>query len=339
MLTDNTQTNCHFCSVVSKANGEEPIGTAPIGDRWLIIEMKLPWTRELLFSSDLGKLLFPEIEELNVKCGVKLRPMLISRDRKYSRSGYTRILYYARPGDRLFAKFNKQEFIVPEAEVISLVTAIIKQLKNEPNNLPDFQQYRQQTSHIRELLICTHGNIDAACAKFGYPIYQRLRSDCAAISSSNLRVWRCSHFGGHQFAPTLLDLPEGRYWGHLELEVLELLVRRNGSISELYPFYRGWAGLSKFPQIVEREIWLKEGWNWLKYHQAGQTISTDETNNNSTQVRIDFARQDESISGYYQATVEVKGQVFTALNSAKELTLTKVDQYRVTNLTKVANSF
>ena len=56
-------------------------------------------------------------------------------------------------------------------------------------------------------MVCTHGNIDAACARFGYPIYQQLRQNYATQS---LRVWRCSHFGGHQFAPTLIDFPSGR---------------------------------------------------------------------------------------------------------------------------------
>ncbi|MES1025305.1 hypothetical protein ABN584_20625 [Gloeocapsa sp. BRSZ] len=34
-------------------------------------------------------------------------------------------------------------------------------------------------------------------------IYEKLRKEFATLE--NLRVWHCSHFGGHQFAPTLDD--------------------------------------------------------------------------------------------------------------------------------------
>ena len=118
MSSKYTPTDCRFCSVVSQANGEDPLGTAPNCDGWLIIEMKLPWIRELLFKSHLGQQLFPQIRELDAKYGIKLMPILIARDREYSLSGYTRILYYIRPKNRLFAEFDKQEFIVPEANVL-----------------------------------------------------------------------------------------------------------------------------------------------------------------------------------------------------------------------------
>jgi hypothetical protein len=36
MGTNNTLNNCWLCSVVSKANGEDPIGTAGTYDHWLI---------------------------------------------------------------------------------------------------------------------------------------------------------------------------------------------------------------------------------------------------------------------------------------------------------------
>lgn len=51
MLTEQTQTDCRFCSVVSKANGEDPIGTAATADHWLITEIPQPWS-EKLFMED-----------------------------------------------------------------------------------------------------------------------------------------------------------------------------------------------------------------------------------------------------------------------------------------------
>lgn len=47
MLTEQTQTDWRFCSVVSKANGEDPIGTAGTADHWLITEIPQPWSEKL----------------------------------------------------------------------------------------------------------------------------------------------------------------------------------------------------------------------------------------------------------------------------------------------------
>lgn len=266
---------------------------------------------------------------------VNIRPLVIAPDREYSRPNATRVLYYRRPA-RLLAQFEKQEFILPEDQVVPLATALLQQ----PDRLPRFQQYQQQTSHIRELMVCTHGNVDVACARFGYPIYQKLRQEYAVNSAGKLRVWRVSHIGGHEFAPTLIDLPQGHYWGHLEPEVLELLIRRDGPVSKLRSFYRGWAGLSRLGQVAEREIWIQVGWAWLDYLKAEQVLAIDEANEewyaDWALVRLDFAAPDGSVFGAYEARVEVCGHVMTAWDSGDDQPLRELKQYRVSRLVKVA---
>ena len=41
-LPDNL-VDCRYCSQVSKANGEDPIGSAPQIDYWIIVEVPQPW--------------------------------------------------------------------------------------------------------------------------------------------------------------------------------------------------------------------------------------------------------------------------------------------------------
>ena len=65
-------------------------------------------------------------------------------------------------------------------------------------------------------------------------------------------------------------------WGHIEPEILNLLVQRNGSIFGVRQYYRGWTGLSKFEQIAEREIWIQSGWSWLNYLKAGKVLTMEE---------------------------------------------------------------
>ncbi|MGF1521431.1 MAG: sucrase ferredoxin [Leptolyngbyaceae cyanobacterium] len=361
-ISDSTiAADCRFCSVVSQNNGEDPIGTAGTYDRWLMVELPLPWTEKSLRDNSQVQQILGLVKELYI-AGVRVRPMAIAPDREYSHPRHIRVLYYYRPAE-LFAQFEKQEFLVPDSELNTLITALLRQSED----LSQFATYRQDTRHIREILVCTHGNIDVACSRFGYPIYKKLRDEYAdkaefripnsesrrtvsfpqGISNSflplssltSLRVWRCSHFGGHQFAPTLVDLPFGRFWGHLQPEILATLIYSTGSVSSLRRFYRGWSGVSRFEQIVERELWMQYGWHWLNYCKMGKTLAIDtahdEPDADWANVRIDFKAPNNQEASAYEARVEVCGEVMTQWKSGEEHPLKSVKQYQVTQLRRV----
>jgi hypothetical protein len=351
----DTAADCKFCSVVSKANGEDPIGTAGTHDHWLIVELPQPWSAKLLEAPTL-KPLVGLMQTLILQHQVKLRPIVIAPDAEYSQPGYTRILYYHRPRSQ-FATFEKQEFLVPEADTTRCATALLHHIANQPNDLATFQAHQVAPQPMRELLVCTHGNVDIACARFGYPIYKILRDRDATHSNGRLRVWRCSHFGGHQFAPTLIDLPTGQYWGRLEPELLDSLVHHTGDVAQLRSCYRGWSGLSKFEQIAEREIWQQVGWEWLNYPKLGRTIAVDQGRWHWLRqllrlipskrlrflldhrphaaswaiVSVEFTTPDGN-KGKYEARIAATHSVMTAQQSGDRLKLQSVNQYRVMTL-------
>ena len=60
-----------------------------------------------------------------------------------------------------------------------------------------------------QYLVCTNGQRDLCCARFGLPVYNRLREMVAE------RVWQVSHLGGHRFAPNVLVLPDGLLYGRV----------------------------------------------------------------------------------------------------------------------------
>lgn len=320
--------DCHFCSVISKTNGEDPIGSVATYDGWLMIEIPPPWPRKFWQAKPMLQPIADLVEQLGEQ-GIRVRFLAIAPDRTYSQPDLIRVIYYYRPS-QLFARFEKQEFLLPETELIDCIKALLKQ----PELLSQFESYRQQTNHIRELIVCTHGNYDIACSRFGYPIYKKLRQEYAPASNGQLRVWQSSHIGGHQYAATLVDLPEGRYWGHLEPKILDLLIYRNGSVTELKPFYRGWMALNWLVQIAEREILMQEGWDWFNYLKTGQVLSKDETEE-WAEVRIDFMSPDSSISGAYEARVEVCCEVTTAFNSGEDQPLHQLKQYRIKHLQRM----
>ncbi|NEQ33344.1 MAG: sucrase ferredoxin, partial [Leptolyngbya sp. SIO4C5] len=314
--------------------GEDPIGSANPAPGWLVMELPLPWTEERFHHDPILQPVHDLFHELFDQ-GIQVMPMLIAPDRDYVIPGLAHVCYYHSPTP-LYAQLEKQTFLLPPEQIAGLVNALLRQ----PETLSQFSSYQQPPDAIREMMVCTHGNIDVACARFGQPIYAQLRQEYA---DDQLRVWRCSHFGGHQFAPTLMDFPTGQAWGHLESEILSALVKRDGHrpvgdhrpITELRQFYRGRSGLPKFVQIVEREIWMQRGWEWLHYRKAGEVLSQDDENADWAEVRLEFAAPDGRETGAYEARVEACGTVMTAHNSG-EATV-PVKQYRVSRLAQISD--
>ena len=319
-----------LCSVVSKAAGDDPGGTAAAFGAYLGIELAPPWKSNVVESRYVPPNLLKTLERA-VRAGGLGGATALMPDPEHSRPGHTRVLYFKRPaGGGPFAAYDKEEYLLPDAELASFVEALV-----EPSGLPRLERYRQAGA-VRDILVCTHGTRDVCCGKFGYPVYEALRYGYAAGNPGvdpDLRVWRTSHIGGHRFAPTLIDFPEGRYWGHLEPEALERVVRRTGPVSELRQFYRGWPGVSApFEQVAEREAFVHEGWGWTGYLKAGYTLSTT-GDGRSAEVRIGYASPDGEVSGVYEATVEVGEGVMTLASSGPG-PLEEAPQYRVSRLEK-----
>ena len=327
VATGGAPSEGRLCSVVSKGNGEDPIGSATPFRRCLAVELTPPWAADVSRSSRLPQGLLGALEEAKEHGLDKL--VALGPDPEYSREGHARVLHLS-AGEGPFAAYEKEEFVVPRGELAGLVRALF----GGGDDPARYERYRRgDGSSVRDLLVCTHGRRDAACGKLGYGLYETLRRRYAEASGGRLRVWRTSHLGGHRFAPTLLDLPEGRLWGHLEPWALENLVLRGGAVSELGRFYRGWAGMRFYEQIAEREIFVREGWAWTVYRKAGRTLEVDEENERA-RVRVEYAAPDGGASGVYEATVERSGSAMTLANSGPD-PLTEAKQYRVGRLEKV----
>ncbi len=350
---DQNSKECQFCAAVSKANGEDPIGTAGVYDQFLVIETPQPWSYQIWQNHLSLEILNKMIQTRSRRQGIRIRLMGIAPDREYSQSDRIRVIHYARPKS-LFAQLEKQEFLIPESALLTLAELLIR-CPNRSERFESFEPYRQDTYSIRDILVCTHANHDLSCGRFGLPLYRRLRKEYA---DQTLRIWQTSHFGGHRFAPTLVDLPAGRFWGHLDPTVLDTLIHAQGSVNDLYPYYRGWTGLTPLAQIAEREIWMKEGWNWLRYQKSGQVVKRSEQGLQKfaslllkpipsqraqrlwdwlgrkadwAEVTIQFSDPQSDHSGLYHARIEVSGTVTTMGESNGDPSLI-LKQYTVSQL-------
>jgi hypothetical protein len=309
----STTTDTRFCSVCAQQAGLDPADHGVMAYKTIIAaELPLPWP-ESLFSDPAR--MPPEIiavlqhmhDEYVRTHTVSVRPLGIAPDRDYSAPGMRRVIRWRRP-DGPFAQFDRDEYLAPEARLGLLVYA----LALAPERLADFASHRQEPGDVRDLLVCTHGSIDAACSKFGYPTYAQLRR-IAAQSGGRLRAWRTTHFGGHVFAPTLIDMLHGSYWAYIECDEAELLARRAGDAARLHGHYRGWAGLPPpFLQALDRDLFARFGWEWLGYAKAERLLTQDESAQPDehgdadpawAEVQLDYAASDGA-TGSVIASVE-----------------------------------
>ena len=347
---------CRYCSEVSLAKGEDPIGTAGMADEWLIIEVPRPWKKQIWtekaeYKPIIGVLMELEQQQPNPS----LRLMAIALDKEYSVDGKVRVFHYFRL-QRMFANYEKVEYLVNKERLIELVRAIVL----EPQKLTNFDNNRQNSSHVREILVCTHTQYDTACGRYGTPLYEKLRKHYA---DSNLRIWHTSHFGGHKFAPTLIDFPSGRFWGHLKPDWLDTLIYQQGDLESLKYCYRGWSGLEKFAQIAEREVWLQEGWQWFDCLKSGKVVRRKhgnllkkilliilqaipiqkakllkkklEQDCNKAEILIEYTEPHNNIKQTYKVEVKLKAKVMTTAKSSKSMQLKPVKQYRVSQIEKI----
>ncbi len=323
-----TLEDCQFCNLVSQNSGEDPLGSAGCYDQWLMIELPQPWEAKFWTSREELKPFVSLISELMSQGKLnKFRPLAIAPDKIYSQQGFTRVIYYQRPS-QLFTNFEKKEYVLPLDKMNDLAINLITS-----SNLDEFEGYRQNSQNIREILVCTHGNVDIACSRFGYPIYEKLRKE---YSNDNLRIWRCSHIGGHRFSPTLIDFPSGRFWGHLNLDILDTLIHHPEDINKLRPYYRGWSGLSYLEQIFEAKLWQEIGKKWLTFPKTARVIAQEKVENeeedevNWAEVEISYRDLESEKIITRQGRLEAIKEVITLGKSGNnELFSTK--QYRVIN--------
>ena len=296
-MSTSTAVRQQMCSVFSTANNEDPGGSASWWDRCLVFELPKPWASEVAQSRHFPSSVTEALDRATaLGRGAKLQ--CVAPDLEYTAQGCARVMLFSRPQEQ-FSTYRKDDFQVPSNEVGALVNALLVQ----PENIERFDRYRQDTSGVRDILVCTHGSQDCCCATFGYPAYQVLRHQVAPQLGGSLRVWRVSHLGGHRFAPNIMDMPEGRNWVRMGQDDLAGLVLRNRPVSDFRQFYRGWAGLqSSQEQVAEREAFMREGWDWTTF-QISSRLEEPTDDGRDAQVRIEFTNQALGTAGGYDATV------------------------------------
>ncbi len=172
------------CSIASREEQEPQLGTASTVRRFLLLEEAGPWGISALRDSRLPEPVKQHLGDLQSREGV--RPLLIRRPAAIPRAEGTQVFHADARTGRLTGA------VLPDARaLIDTSLAALPELTG-----PVFA-------------VCTHGRHDACCAERGRPL-------AAALAAADpARTWEVSHIGGDRFAPNLLVLPGGWYYGRL----------------------------------------------------------------------------------------------------------------------------
>jgi len=316
-----------FCSVVSAESGEDPIGSSWHSERYMLVELPLPWKYNALESIHAPEGLGPLLMEL-WEAGHRWGFIGFAPDDEYRVAAMTRVIDFQLP-PAPFARYDRVEYLFPTDRV----THLLRLLATGPER-EELAAFRvgagtgdRDARDPRDVFVCTHGAIDACCATFGYPVYQMLRQ-MARNPDYRLRVWRCTHFGGHRFAATVLDMPEGRYWGHLEAQDLGPLIRRDRPFTELRHRYRGWAALpNPLQQVAEGAAFVRAGWEWTRCLVRASDPSGPAGADAGQVVRFDYAYAETREHGSVEVEVVPDGAV-TTMHASNSDELHDAPQYR-----------
>jgi hypothetical protein len=268
------------CSPWTRAQGVDPVGSAPSFDALVLVEWPLPWPHDV---ADI-----PELASASATPGVRVMTVVPRHDD--GGDGLTRVVHHRRVGvNRLVGVDHR----VPRAEV----PALLEVLAADP--LGDHSSRSSAVGAAPpEVLICGHGRRDACCGRWGTLLHVEL----VARPLGDTRIWRCSHTGGHRFAPTAITLPDGRAWAYADVDLLEGVVRRAVPTAHLAAHDRGTSGLDPWAQVVERAMFERTGWAWLD-READASVELDDAGRAAT-VRLRWRDPDGS-SGSVEGRVEV----------------------------------
>jgi hypothetical protein len=188
----NQQHSRFRCADAARERGDPVAGSAPQTRRWLLLEHPGPWAIEAVAGSG-------------------IEPAVLDRLNAAARAVMARILLIRRPGRRnIRAERGWTVTGLDMATVQGLWQADSDLLAAAEALLAEAPQRNGLSEPL--LLVCTHGVHDTCCALWGRPVAAVLATKWPEL------VWECSHVGGDRFAPNVLVLPDGFYYGMLNVE-------------------------------------------------------------------------------------------------------------------------
>lgn len=275
------------------STGADPAGSAPTWDAIAVVEVPLPWPKDISAAEPFASLMpDPGAAVLVGADGRRWRPQGVAPRSVQGSTpagigdsegvGVT-VMAFERihPQEGLTGPFERREWRVADMDAAGrLLTAL---LCDDPAAVEGFSSDRDDPApSLVDLLVCTHGTRDVCCGGPGAALFSELvsllggeeRAGETAGERAGFRLWRTSHAGGHRFAPTAISLPDGMSWAHLAADPAAVVLQRDRPAGEVTPHCRGSVTLEGAPaQMADREGLALRGWPWLEQDRVATVVA------------------------------------------------------------------
>lgn len=217
------------CATEARVRGDSLSASAAPARRWLLVEHDGPWLPAALRSPGLDGPVGAALHDAAV--AVQGRALLIRRPGRRPARETRSWAVVDHDGTQHWGAWRHPEDLYAAAAVM--------------RSGPEPPSTSRVGSTPPLVLVCTHGRHDLCCAVRGRPV-------AAALAQRwGDRTWECSHIGGDRFAPNVLLLPDGAYYGNLDpttaMRVVEAHLR--GTVTP--HFFRG---VSTQPPAVQAAL-------------------------------------------------------------------------------------
>lgn len=290
------------CVDAARHAGEQLFGTAPSVSTWFLLEVDQRWEPKVTQANTL-----PAAVNAHLNAAIEALPdaraTFIRQQPRLAPPGIALYVAAVRESDPALYRFALEAY----EDLLALdLTAIAA---GDP-------AYDAQRQADPIWLVCTHGRRDVCCARLGRPIYEPLAGLVGASA------WQTSHVGGHRFAPNIVSLPHGVYYGWGSPERVPQLVEELRAGRIVPDVLRGRACYDAPVQVAEHFLRAATGINALDVFRLA---SADPVAGASTW-RVQFA--DTTGGALHTLTVSADYSVDTVLNTGDVIPVS-VAQYRL----------
>ena len=232
------------CSLWARTQGLDPAGTAGSYAGYLLLDLRLPWPRDV-----------SEIPEVAALGGLLGGTGLRVQATVPSGTSRNAVLYTRTERGHWTGSLSGRAAPI-EGDLAATVERLLAG-GGEPVG-------------GRDLLVCGHGRRDVCCGSSGTDLAMEL---ARGALPPDVRLHRTSHTGGHRFAPTFLVLPESTLWAFADVDLVERVLERRGDAADVADRYRGCSALAGARlQTLEREVLRDVGWDLLSLERSGREL-------------------------------------------------------------------
>jgi (2Fe-2S) ferredoxin len=188
------------CSDAARTRDDPIAGTAPPVLRWLLLEHPGPWRIDAVAGLPLSPDVRAALTHAAARAGARI--LLVRRPGRPVLGAPRHWMIADQDGATVTGPWRDEEDL--QMAAAALETPAPRDGRRDPL-----------------ILVCTHGVHDVCCAVRGRPVAEALEKRFPG------QVWECSHVGGDRFAPNVVVLPDGFYYGLLDVDSAVSTVERH----------------------------------------------------------------------------------------------------------------